>query len=194
MIEKLENFLLYNVSDDWAAIGEFGGTVEKIAPEEYSRAYVLAILRELADKGYIEFGAFPGGGRSWEVWTVGTEEAIRRVSHGYNGVPGYLGIRDDDRVPASGTSLRGLLANCRSRVPLTAVVQVAGTPTAELDSLAERVAAEGGSFGACVRPRSPVTSSSSPLGVVRFRDRNVFSCGRIRRHWFRRGRCPMRRG
>ncbi|MGY5309689.1 hypothetical protein [Nocardia gipuzkoensis] len=96
MIEKLENFLLYNVSDDWAAIGEFDGTVEKIAPEEYSRAYVLAILRELADKGYIDFGAFPGGGRSWEAWAVGAEEAIRRVSHGYNGVPGYLGIRDDE--------------------------------------------------------------------------------------------------
>ncbi|MBF6167437.1 hypothetical protein IU486_22150 [Streptomyces gardneri] len=96
MIEKLENFLLYHVSDDWAPIGEFDGTVEKIAPKEYSRVYVLGILEELANEGYIQFGSFPGGGRSWEPWTVGTEESISRVAHGYNGVPGYLSIADNE--------------------------------------------------------------------------------------------------
>jgi hypothetical protein len=96
VIEKLEHFLLYNVSDDWAPIGEFDGTVEKIAPEDYSRTYVLRIIEELANKGYIEFGSFPGGGRSWEPWTIGTEESIRRVSQGYNQVPGYLSISDNE--------------------------------------------------------------------------------------------------
>ncbi|MEU6831039.1 hypothetical protein ABZ894_20510 [Nocardia beijingensis] len=96
MIEKLENFLLYNVSDDWAPIGEFDGTIEKIAAEEYSRTYVLRVVEELANEGYIEFGAFPGGGRGWEPWNVGTKEAIRRISDGYNGVPGYLSIADSE--------------------------------------------------------------------------------------------------
>jgi hypothetical protein len=96
VIEKLENFLLYNVSDDWAPIGEFDGTIEKIAPDEYSRAYVLRVIEELANEGYIEFGAFPGGGRGWEPWNVDAEESIRRISQGYNGVSGYLSIPDSE--------------------------------------------------------------------------------------------------
>ncbi|WP_174188012.1 hypothetical protein [Nocardia barduliensis] len=96
MIEKLENFLLCNVSDDWAPIGEFDGTIEKIAAEEYSRTYVLDVIRELANEGHIEFGAFPGGGKGWEPWNVGIEEAIRQISDGYDGVPGYLRIPDDE--------------------------------------------------------------------------------------------------
>ncbi|MEU1998354.1 hypothetical protein ABZ511_28285 [Nocardia gamkensis] len=96
MIEKLENFLLYNVSDDSAPIGEFDGTIEKITPGEYSRAYVLRVIEELANERYIEFGSFPGGGRGWEPWHVGVEESISRISHGYNGVPGYLSIPDSE--------------------------------------------------------------------------------------------------
>ncbi|MGQ4617306.1 hypothetical protein [Nocardia sp. R7R-8] len=96
MIEKLENFLLYNISDDWAPIGEFDGTIEKIVPEEYSRAHVIGIIRELSNKGYIQLGAFPGDGRSWEPWTVGTEESIDRISYGHNNVPGYLNIPDSE--------------------------------------------------------------------------------------------------
>ncbi|MFF7942006.1 hypothetical protein ACFZC5_20020 [Nocardia gamkensis] len=94
MIKKLENFLLYNVLGDWATLGEFDGTIEKIAAEEYSRACILDVIEELGNKGYIEFGAFPGGGKGWQPWNVGTEEAIRRISEGYNGVPGYLSIAD----------------------------------------------------------------------------------------------------
>ncbi|MFI9633193.1 hypothetical protein ACIHAX_10915 [Nocardia sp. NPDC051929] len=50
----------------------------------------------MANDGYIEFGAFPGGGEGWEPWKVGIEESIRRISDGYNGVPGYLSIADDE--------------------------------------------------------------------------------------------------
>ncbi|MEU1547961.1 hypothetical protein [Nocardia sp. NPDC005745] len=77
MIEKLENFLLYNVSDDWAPIGEFDGTIEKIAAEEYSRTYVLDVIRELANEGHIEFGAF----FSWGWQGVGTLECWYRGSN-----------------------------------------------------------------------------------------------------------------
>ncbi|MEU6831029.1 hypothetical protein ABZ894_20460 [Nocardia beijingensis] len=63
MIEKLESFLLHSVSDDWSPIGEFDGTIERVAAEEYSRAYVLGVVEKLANERYIEFGAFPGGGR-----------------------------------------------------------------------------------------------------------------------------------
>ncbi|WP_063009366.1 hypothetical protein [Nocardia kruczakiae] len=95
-MEKLESFLLYHVSDDWAPIGEFDGTVEAVAPDEYSRSNVLAIIKELTDNGYIRLGAFPGGGRSWEPWDVPVDEAIHRISHGYNGTPGYLDIAEDE--------------------------------------------------------------------------------------------------
>ncbi|NKY30183.1 hypothetical protein [Nocardia gamkensis] len=44
MIEKLENFLLYNEVDDWATISEFDGTIEKFAAEECSRACVLDVI------------------------------------------------------------------------------------------------------------------------------------------------------
>lgn len=95
MNEKLANFLLYNVSDDWAAIGEFDGTVEKVAPEGYSRAHVLGVIAELARRGDIEIGAFPGGGRSWEPWRVDVDEAVRRIAEGYNGEAGYLALPED---------------------------------------------------------------------------------------------------
>lgn len=95
MNEKLEHFLLYELSDDWAAIAAFDGMFARIAPDEYSRQAVLDLIREFAEKNYIRFGAFPGGGRSWEPWTVSIDEAIDRIAHGYNGVPGYLQIDDD---------------------------------------------------------------------------------------------------
>ncbi|BDT84908.1 hypothetical protein FMUAM8_06720 [Nocardia cyriacigeorgica] len=43
------------------------------------------------------FGAQPPGGdySSWEPWPVSIDEAIDRITHGYNGVPGYLQIDDD---------------------------------------------------------------------------------------------------
>ncbi|MEV6322659.1 hypothetical protein AB0M45_15920 [Nocardia sp. NPDC051787] len=96
MNEKLEHFLLYELSDDWAAIATFDGMVAKITPENYSRANVLDIIRELAIKGYIRFGAFPGGGRSWESWDVPIDEALQRVAHGYNNVSGYLDIPESE--------------------------------------------------------------------------------------------------
>lgn len=96
MMDKLEGFLLYNVSDDWAPIGEFDGTVERVAPEEYSRTNVLGVIKFLADEGYILLGAFPGGGRGWEPWDVSSEEAIHRIAHGYDDIPGYLEISDDE--------------------------------------------------------------------------------------------------
>ncbi|MGW4737471.1 hypothetical protein [Nocardia xishanensis] len=92
MNEKLEHFLLYELSDDWAAVATFDGMVARITPEAYSRGVVLNVIRELAAKGYIRFGSFPGGGRGWEPWDVSIDEAIHRVAHGYNGIPGYLDI------------------------------------------------------------------------------------------------------
>ncbi|MGQ4617311.1 hypothetical protein [Nocardia sp. R7R-8] len=95
MNEKLENYLLYYVDDDWAPISEFDTTVRKIDPENYSREFVLKVIREVAAKGYIEFGAFPGGGRSWEPWNVSIDEAMSRIAHGYNEETGYLDITYD---------------------------------------------------------------------------------------------------
>ncbi|QLY32431.1 hypothetical protein H0264_09340 [Nocardia huaxiensis] len=96
MAEKLENFLLHELSDDWVPIATFDGFVARIAPERYSREGVIDVIRELADKGYIRFGAFPGGGRSWEPWDVSIEEAIQRISFGYKDIPGYLTVSDDE--------------------------------------------------------------------------------------------------
>ncbi|NEW58674.1 hypothetical protein GV794_23965 [Nocardia cyriacigeorgica] len=96
MDEKLENFLLYGISDDWAAIGEFHGTVEKLAPEDFSRKRVLEIIEELSETGLIRLGAFPGNGRSWEPWEISVGEAIHRITDGYNGQRGYLSITDDE--------------------------------------------------------------------------------------------------
>jgi hypothetical protein len=47
MNEKLENFLLYELSDDWASIATFDGLVARITPEIYSRETVLGVIREL---------------------------------------------------------------------------------------------------------------------------------------------------
>lgn len=94
--EKLEHFLLYELTDDWAPIGTFDGMVAAITPENYSRETVLETIRELASKGYIRFGAFPGGGRSREPWNVSIDESIGRIAHGYNGIRGYLDISDDE--------------------------------------------------------------------------------------------------
>ncbi|MFD0363892.1 hypothetical protein ACFQZZ_20775 [Nocardia sp. GCM10030253] len=96
MNEKLENFLLYGISDDWAAVAEFDGNVKKISPEIYSRSKVLEIIREIAERGYIQLGAFPGGGRSWEPWDVSIDVAMDRIAHGYNGVAGYMSVPEDD--------------------------------------------------------------------------------------------------
>ncbi|WP_141547976.1 hypothetical protein [Nocardia farcinica] len=42
----------------------------------------------------------PGGGRGWAPWNAVTEEAIGRIADGYNGVPGYLYICDDEIAPS----------------------------------------------------------------------------------------------
>ncbi|MFE3446715.1 hypothetical protein ACFXNW_27110 [Nocardia sp. NPDC059180] len=96
MNEKLEHFILYELSDDWAAIAAFDGMFARIAPESYSRYAVLDLIRSLAASRFIRFGSFPGGGRSWEPWGVSIDEAIDRIAHGYNGVRGYLDITDDE--------------------------------------------------------------------------------------------------
>lgn len=91
---KLENFLLYAIDDDWAPIAEFDADVRKITPQEYSRRRVLEVIQDLATRGYIQLGAFPGGGRSWEPWTVPVEDGIRRIAEGFNNSTGYLEISD----------------------------------------------------------------------------------------------------
>ncbi|MGQ4599532.1 hypothetical protein [Nocardia sp. R6R-6] len=96
MNEKLEHFLLHELSDDWTPIGTFDGMVAKIVPASYSRGFVLDVIRELATKGYIRFGAFPGRGRSWEPWYVTIDEALQRVAHGHNHIVGYLDISENE--------------------------------------------------------------------------------------------------
>lgn len=92
----LENFLLYGISDDWAPLSEFEKNIRTPTPSEYSRQAVLEEIRKLLDKGDIRAGAFPGGGRSWEPWEVPAEEAIQRIARGFNGVPGYLDISEEE--------------------------------------------------------------------------------------------------
>ncbi|WP_431941721.1 hypothetical protein [Nocardia grenadensis] len=96
MNEKLEHFLLYELSDDWAPIATFDGMVARITPDHYSRENVLGILRELATRGFIRFGAFPGENQTWEPWDASIEESIHRIAYGYNDVPGYLKISDEE--------------------------------------------------------------------------------------------------
>lgn len=96
MNKILENFLLYGISDDWAPLAEFEMKVRKLTPKEYSRESVLDVIRQLLESGYIRAGAFAGGGRSWEPWEVSVDEAIQRIAHGFNGVPGYLDIAEKE--------------------------------------------------------------------------------------------------
>lgn len=96
MDEILEHFLLYGISDDWAAVGEFHGTVEKLQPEGFSRHRVLEIIKELTEAGMIRLGAFSGSGRPWQPWDAPIDEAIDRIARGYNGERGYLSISDDE--------------------------------------------------------------------------------------------------
>ncbi|MGV9677345.1 hypothetical protein ACWDSJ_18895 [Nocardia sp. NPDC003482] len=92
----MEHFLLFGVSDDWAPLAEFEKAVRRFYPERYSREFVLRIIRRFAEEGYIRLGAFPGGGRSWEPWDVSIDEGMRRIALGYNGIPGYLGIPEEE--------------------------------------------------------------------------------------------------
>lgn len=88
----MEHFLLFGISDDWAPLAEFEKAVRRFYPERYSREFVLDVIRNFAEAGYIRLGAFPGGGKSWEPWNVSTAEGIRRIADGFNNVPGYLTI------------------------------------------------------------------------------------------------------
>ncbi|WP_306365683.1 hypothetical protein [Nocardia sp. CC227C] len=92
MNEKVEHFLLYELTDDWMPIGAFDAIISTVSPEAYSRMRVLEAIRELAEREFIRFGAFPGGGRTWEPWDVSLDEAIDRIAYGYNNVPGYLAV------------------------------------------------------------------------------------------------------
>ncbi|MBO0855404.1 MAG: hypothetical protein J2P18_16760, partial [Nocardia sp.] len=72
------------------------GMVARLTPGDYSRKQVLETIRELTTEGYIQLGAFPGGGQSWEPWEISVDEGLHRISHGYNGQAGYLDIPDSD--------------------------------------------------------------------------------------------------
>ncbi|MEU4314484.1 hypothetical protein [Nocardia sp. NPDC024068] len=92
----LENFILYGVSDDWAPVAEFDSTMRRLAGPKHSRGAVVQVIRELADRGLIEIGAFPGGNRAWELWRVPLDESIYRIQNGYNGERGYLDIPESE--------------------------------------------------------------------------------------------------
>jgi hypothetical protein len=94
-----ENFLLYAISDDWAQLGEFVEHARKFAPEEYSREYVIELVREFLVRGYIEIGNISDGDPAWTPWDVSVEEAIHRIAHGYNGVEGVLTMHEADLGP-----------------------------------------------------------------------------------------------
>lgn len=91
-----ENFLLYAISDDWAQLGEFVEQAQKFAPREYSRQYVLELIREFVERGYIEIGNLSPGTPPWAPWGVSVEETVQRIAHGYNGVPGLLDVPESD--------------------------------------------------------------------------------------------------
>ena len=94
-----ENFLLYAISDDWAQLGEFVEHAQKFAPREYSRQYVLELVREFVDRGYIEIGSLSPGTPPWNPWGVSIEETMQRIAHGYNNVPGLLDMPEADLGP-----------------------------------------------------------------------------------------------
>lgn len=99
MNRVVENFLLYEISDDWTTIGEIDAVVrqlDRLMAVDYSRERVLSLVRELLESEYIEAGC--GGGAYWEPWGVSIDEAIRRIAYGFGGVPGYLEVSDDEIV------------------------------------------------------------------------------------------------
>ncbi|WP_305779796.1 hypothetical protein [Nocardia nova] len=91
----MEHFLLFGISDDLAPVAEFERSVWRFCPDRYSRDFVLDVIRQFTESGYIRLGAFPGGGKLWEPWDVSIDEGIHRVATGYNNVSGYLEIRED---------------------------------------------------------------------------------------------------
>lgn len=115
MDEILEHFILYGVSDDWAPLDEFVSNVNRITPTNRSRERVLEIIRELAEKGYTQLGAFPGGGEGWKPWDVPVDEAMRRIAHGFNGEAGYLDL-PDDRIGRSEVFRAALTPNGEARL------------------------------------------------------------------------------
>lgn len=96
MSRVLENFLLYAISDDWAPLAEFDHTIKTLTPHQYSREFVMDIIKEMADKQLIELGSFPGGNHSWEPWDTPVEQGITRIWHGDTAHPGYQNIPDAD--------------------------------------------------------------------------------------------------
>lgn len=87
---RLEHFLLYELSDDWMPLGSFVALTERITPDDCSSGRVLAIIRDLAERGLLRLGGWPGDGRPWEPWDVSLDEAMDRIAHGFNGEVGYL--------------------------------------------------------------------------------------------------------
>ncbi|MFC3965794.1 hypothetical protein [Nocardia jiangsuensis] len=96
MDEKTENFLLYAIADDWTPLNDFDVLVARLEPDNYSRAYVLDVMRDLGERGLIRFGSFTAPVRPWTAWDVPVAESIARVANGYNGEPGYLQIADGE--------------------------------------------------------------------------------------------------
>ena len=94
-----ENFLLYAISDDWAQAGEFFEHAQKFAPDEYSRQYVIELVRELIERGYIEIGNISDGDRPWVPWGLPIEETIQRIAHGHEGIPGLLTMPESELGP-----------------------------------------------------------------------------------------------
>lgn len=95
-----ENFLLYAISDDWTQLGEFVEHARKFAPEQYTREYVLDLIRELVLGGYIEIGNIsPGSNPPWRPWDVSVDEAIHRIARGCNGITGLLEMPESDLGP-----------------------------------------------------------------------------------------------
>lgn len=94
-----ENFLLYAISDDWAQLGEFVEHARKFAPAEYSRQYVLELVREFIERGYIEIGNIADGNPPWVPWNVSVDETMRRIANGYRGVAGLLTMPESELGP-----------------------------------------------------------------------------------------------
>lgn len=92
-----ESFLLYAISDDWTEPGVFIDHAMKFHPERPdATAAALALMRDLYERGFIEFGWLPHRGTEWTPWSTSPEETIHRIAHGFGGRPGLLTLTDTE--------------------------------------------------------------------------------------------------
>ncbi|WP_072804146.1 hypothetical protein [Rhodococcoides yunnanense] len=95
--ERLEHFLLFEMSDDWMPVGSFASLIRRITPASYTRARILEVIAEIAARGYLRFGGWAmESTRTWAPWEVSDDIAISRIANGFEGSLGVLNATDDE--------------------------------------------------------------------------------------------------